>query len=254
MSEWNSELYLKFKRQRTQPAEDLARRIEKYAPKIVTVADLGCGPGNSTAVLRSVFPNAEIVGIDNSENMVEKARQTYPDIDFRLGEVQNIDGKYDLIFSNACLHWIPDHHALLPYLTEHLNDGGVLAVQIPINWDEPLYKIIKSTAQQSNFDFSGAYFEKNDALSPNEYYDILSTCASSFDIWETVYYHEMASHEDLINWVRSTRLKPYLECLSDDDKKAFEAELLENVKEEYPIMKSGKVIFKFRRLFFIAKK
>lgn len=252
MSEWNSDLYLKFKQQRTQPALDLAKRIEKYNP--LSVADFGCGPGNSTAVLKSVFPNARLIGVDNSANMIEKARRTYPDIEFVLGDIQNLNEKYDLIFSNACLQWVPNHNTLLPYLIKRLNDDGVLAVQIPINFNEPLFRIIKDTAEQSKFDFRQAYFEKNDALSPNEYYEILSRCASNFDIWETVYYHEMSSHEALIDWVRSTRLRPYLDCLNENDKKIFETELLEKVKEKYPIMENGNVILKFRRLFFVAIK
>lgn len=252
MSEWNSDLYLKFKQQRTQPALDLAKRIEKYNP--LSVADLGCGPGNSTSVLKSVFPNARLIGIDYSSNMIEKASQTYPDIEFRLGDIQNFNEKHDLIFSNACLQWIPNHHILLPHLMEQLNDNGVLAVQIPINCNEPLFKIIKNTAKQSDFDFSQAYFENNAALSPNEYYEILSMCASSFDIWETVYYHEMLSHEELINWVRSTRLRPYLDCLNEREQEIFEKELLKKVKEQYPVMKNGNVILKFRRLFFVAIK
>lgn len=252
MSEWNSELYLKFERQRTQPALDLAKRIEKYEP--ASIADLGCGPGNSTAVLRAVFPNARLTGIDNSANMIEKAGKRYPDIEFRLGDVRELAEKFDLIFSNACLQWVPDHRALLPYLMGRLNDGGVLAVQIPINQEEPLSRIIKETVERSEFDFSKAYFENNDALTPAEYYEILSGCASGFDIWETVYYHEMPSHEELINWVRGTRLRPYLDCLNEREKAVFEAELLERVRERYQIMKNGNVILKFRRLFFTAAK
>lgn len=252
MSEWNSDLYLKFEKQRTQPALDLAKRIEKYNP--TSIADLGCGPGNSTAVLKSFFPNARLIGIDNSANMIEKARKAHTDIEFKLSDIQNLKEKYDLIFSNACLQWVPNHSALLPYLIERLNDNGVLAVQIPINWNEPLFKIIKETAEQSEFDFGQAYFETNDALSPNEYYDILSMCASGFDIWETVYYHKMPAHEELINWVRSTRLRPYLDCLNESDKIIFETELLKKVKEQYPVMKNGNVILKFRRLFFVAIK
>lgn len=252
MSDWNSDLYLKFKQQRTQPALDLVKRVENH--NFSSIADLGCGPGNSTSVLKSFFPNAQLIGIDNSVNMIKKAKNTYPYIEFRLGNILNLNEKYDLIFSNACLQWIPNHNSLLPHLIEQLNDNGVLAVQIPINRNEPLFRIIKETAAQSDFDFSKAYFENNDVPSPNEYYEILSMCASSFDIWETVYYHEMPSHESLIDWVRSTRLKPYLECLNENDKKIFEAKLLKKVKEQYRVMKNGNVILKFRRLFFVAIK
>lgn len=252
MSEWNSSLYLKFEKQRTQPALDLAKRVEKYNP--LSIADLGCGPGNSTAVLKSVFPNARLIGIDNSVNMLEKAKKTYPDIEFKLGDIQNLNDKYDMIFSNACLQWVPNHTTLLPYLIDHLNDNGILAVQIPINGQEPLFKIIKDTAEQSEFDFSQVYFEKNDTLSPKEYYELLSIYSSNFDIWETVYYHDMPSHEDLINWVRSTRLRPYLNCLNENTKKIFEEELLKRVKEQYPVMQNGNVVLKFKRLFFAAIK
>lgn len=252
MSDWNSDLYLKFEKQRTQPALDLAKRIEHHDP--AEIVDLGCGPGNGTAVLRSVFPKAMLKGIDNSPNMIEKAKKAHPDIEFNLGDVQDLNGKYDLIFSNACLQWIPDHKQLLPYLMDKLNTGGILAVQIPMNEKEPLFKIIKETVKNSPFDFSRAYFEKNSILAPEEYYDILSECTSDFDIWETVYYHDMPSHDELINWVRGTRLRPYLDCLNDADKKIFEAELLKNVREQYAVMNNGNVILKFRRLFFTATK
>ena len=252
MSDWNSDLYLKFEKQRTQPALDLAKRIEQYNP--FEIADLGCGPGNSTAVLKTVFPNAKLTGIDNSANMIDKAKKTYPDIEFKLGDIQNLNEKYDLIFSNACLQWIPNHKSLLPYLMEKLNEHGILAVQIPINEQEPLFRIIRETAAQSTFDFEQAYYEKNDTLTSEEYYEILSNCASSFDIWETVYYHDMPSHAELLNWVRSTRLRPYLDCLSETDQKVFEAELLRRVKVHYPVMKNNNVILKFRRLFFVAVK
>ena len=252
MSEWNSDLYLKFKSQRTQPATDLVERVKKYNPS--DIADLGCGPGNSTAVLRSAFPNARIVGIDSSSAMIGKAKKTCPDTEFKLCDIRNLNEKYDLLFSNACLQWIPDHDTLLPCLMERLNAGGVLAVQIPINGEEPLYRIIRETAEQSEFDFSKAYSEKNDALAPEEYYEILAACSSSFDIWETVYYHDMPSHEDLINWVRSTRLRPYLDCLKEEEKIEFERRILDRVAEHYPVRGNGNVILKFRRLFFTALK
>ncbi len=113
MSDWNSTQYLKFKNERTQPAVDLAMRI-KNNPK--TIVDIGCGPGNSTSVLRDIFPYADILGIDNSPNMIEKAKAEHPDISFRLCDALSLDGKYDLLFSNACLQWIPDHETLIPSL------------------------------------------------------------------------------------------------------------------------------------------
>lgn len=107
MADWNSTQYLKFKKQRTQPAVDLAMRVLDRNPK--AIVDIGCGPGNSTSVLKQLFPNAKILGIDNSSNMIEKARKDHPDISFRLCDALALEGQYDLLFSNACLQWIPNH-------------------------------------------------------------------------------------------------------------------------------------------------
>lgn len=252
MADWNAELYLKFERQRTQPARDLARHIAHARPE--TALDLGCGPGNSTAVLREVFPQTQLKGVDNSSAMIEKARKKYPELAFEQDDVRAIAGTYDLLFSNACLQWVPDHQTLLPYLMSRLSDGGMLAVQVPINDGEPLYQIIREVVAQSPYDFSRAQAEYNRALAPAAYYDILAGCTADFDLWETVYYHDMPSHEALLDWVRGTRLRPYLECLDAAQQAAFEAELLRQTRERYPLQQNGRVILRFRRLFFVARK
>ena len=252
MSDWNPKKYLLFKNQRTQPAIDLAKRVEKYNPK--TIVDIGCGPGNSTAVLREVFPDADIIGIDSSESMIDRAKKEYADIKFSICSAEELSGTYDLIFSNACLQWIPDHEKLIPQLMNKLTNKGVLAVQIPMNSDEPLFRIIKDVAADGKWNFENVYFEKNDTLSPKEYFDILSQCSSSFELWETVYYHAMPSHEQLIEWVRGTRLRPYLAVLNEAQKMEFEQDILSKAKAAYPITASGEVVLKFRRFFFVAQK
>ena len=154
MSEWNAEQYLKFKNQRTQPAVDLAKSVMEYKPN--SILDVGCGPGNSTSVLNNIFVNARILGVDNSETMIQKASQTYPHIDFKLcdvtSELDNLDN-YDVIFSNACLQWIPDHKKFIPKLMNKLNSGGALAVQIPMNGQETLFRIMNEVVQDSKWDF-----------------------------------------------------------------------------------------------------
>lgn len=250
MSEWNPEAYLKFKQQRTRPALDLARSVQDDHPR--TVVDIGCGPGNSTAVLRKVFPQATLLGIDNSPSMIEKASASYPDIPFSLCDAASLSGTYDLLFSNACLQWIPDHRTLIPYLMTKLNDGGALAVQIPMNGEEPLYRIIREVAAIGTWDFSRVAEETNETLSPNEYFDILTAASRHFDMWETVYTHAMPSHEHLLDWVRSTRLRPYLAALNEEQGQAFETEILRRVRDVYPVTASGEVILRFRRFFFVA--
>lgn len=252
MSEWNPEKYLIFQRQRTQPAIDLAKRVQGCGAK--SIVDIGCGPGNSTAVLQDTFPGAKILGIDSSEAMIAKAREKHSDIDFEVRSAEDLVGNYDLLFSNACFQWIPDHAVLIPRLMQHLTDAGVLAVQMPMNLNEPLYRIIREVAANSVWNFENVCFEKNDTLSPEEYFDILSACSSSFEMWETVYYHAMPSHEHLIEWVRATRLRPYLDVLNEEQKKEFEGEILAKVRAAYSFTASGEVILKFRRFFFVARR
>lgn len=252
MTSWNPSQYLKFKNQRTQPAVDLAMRTLKYNPK--TVIDIGCGPGNSTFVLKELFPNADITGIDSSPKMISKAQKEYPDIKFEIGDAKAINGKYDLIFSNACLQWIPNHCTLIPSLMDKLNTGGILAVQIPMNSDEPLFHIIRDVASEEKWDFSEMKLQPNETLTPPEYYSILSDCSSEFDMWETKYYHTLPNHQALVDWVKGTRLRPYLDCLSAEKGAEFENEIVKRSKALYPLTDNGNVVLGFRRFFFTALK
>ncbi len=144
MTDWNSEQYLKFKNERTQPAMDLVNRINIDSPK--KIIDIGCGPGNSTQILAQRFHNAYIVGVDNSLNMIETARRDYPNLDFKTcdasKDLSTLDNNFDIVFSNACIQWIPDHSQLLENMMGLLKPGGILAVQTPMNYNEPIHKII----------------------------------------------------------------------------------------------------------------
>ncbi|HIZ56687.1 MAG TPA: methyltransferase domain-containing protein [Firmicutes bacterium] len=252
MADWNSNQYLKFKNQRTQPAVDLAMRVINSHPK--TIADIGCGPGNSTAVLKGIFPDADILGVDNSPNMIEKAQKEHPDIPFCLCNALDLEGKYDLLFSNACLQWIPDHDTLIPALMDKLNDGGVLAVQIPMNGEEPLYKIIEEVAADSKWGLQSMTLPPNETLTPYEYFEILTSCSSRFDIWETKYYHNLEDHKALVEWVKGTRIRPYLAFLGEKRGEEFENEIVNRATKIYPVRRSGGVILGFRRFFFTAEK
>ena len=252
MADWNSEQYLKFEKQRTQPSVDLVNRLRDLSPK--KVVDLGCGPGNSTAVLHRAFPQAELVGIDSSPNMIEKARASYPSLSFSLRDLRELDSGYDLLFSNACLQWLPDHETLLPRLMEKLNPGGVLAVQVPYNPREPLFQIIHQVAADPAWGLQRVFFEANEALTPRKYFEVLSRCSSSFTLWETVYHQAMPSHQALLEWVRSTRLRPYLQALSEEDGLLFQEEILRRAEKAYPLTHTGEVILPFNRLFFTAVK
>lgn len=251
-AEWSSSQYLLFEDQRNQPAIDLIKRISGSAPK--TIADLGCGPGNSTDLLRQAFPQAKIVGIDNSADMIRKAREQYPALEFISQDLRELTGQYDLLFSNACLQWVPMHDTLIPELLSHLEPGGVFAAQFPMNNAEPLYQIISAVAAEARWGFQNVELDYNGALSPYEYFNILSRHCSSFQIWETRYHHAMKDHRAIIEWVKGTRIRPYLAHLDDDGKQAFEQEILERVKETYPVMENGEVIMRFNRFFMAGVK
>lgn len=254
MTEWNSTQYLKFKAERTQPAIDLANRLIALNPR--KIVDLGCGPGNSTQVLAERFDNAYILGVDNSQNMIETARKNCPALDFRLcdirTELSQLDHDFDIVFSNACIQWVPDHPHLIPQMMGLLKEGGVLAVQVPMNFQEPIHRIIQQVAASEKWN---RFFQEERifyTLSPGEYYDVLSESTDEFSIWETIYYHTMKSWQDILEWYRSTGLRPYLAALPEDLREDFEADILRLLIEAYPMQKNRTILFRFPRFFFTA--
>lgn len=253
MGDWNSVQYTKFERERTQPSIDLINRLH-IEPK--TVLDIGCGPGNSTAQLFRCFPEANILGIDSSDNMLEKASASYPEMKFKKCFVpdglEELD-RFDLIFSNACLHWIPDHEKLLPKLIEKLNDGGVLAAQMPLVRNAMFYHELNSLASDGKWKKLSTIHNFHN-LSPEETYNILCKSASAVEMWDTSYYHIVPSHSSVIDWYKGSGLRPYLEALDEAEKNDFLSDLLERIKTNYPVQADGNIILKMPRLFFIAEK
>jgi len=251
---WDPDLYLKFTRERVQPSIDLVHRIEIDSPE--TVLDVGCGPGNSTAVLWNRWPKSRITGLDNSSDMIAKAKHDYPDRDWQLGDPRHLPAtsRYDVVYSNAVIQWIPDHAALIRRLVEMVNPGGALAVQVPLYDGMPVRRVIAEVAQGARFRdaTTGAdalmYF--HDA---GFYYDLLSSCAERITMWETAYLHEMESHEMIVEMIRSTGMRPYLERLeSEEDRTEFLTQVRSGVSRAYPMQRNGRVLFPFNRLFFIA--
>ncbi len=255
MADWNSELYLKFKEQRTQPAIDLAARLDGCPSEII---DLGCGPGNSTRVLVQRFPEASVIGADSSENMLAMARSNAPALDFIKLDLNDdfseLNDMFDMVFSNACLQWLPNHAELLPRIFALVKKGGALAAQIPMNYDEPIHKIIARISESEKW--SAKFPEKRifGTLTQSEYFDILSGMTDDFEIWQTTYCHRMPSIESIIEWYRSTGLRTYLAALSEEDGAEFIADITAELEKEYPKQKNGEIIFRFPRFFFIAKK
>jgi len=249
---WNPTLYLDFDRERTQPCIDLVRHIP-IEP--ATLADLGCGPGNSTAVLRSRWPAAKITGVDSSVRMLAMARETNPDatwIEADIGRWRP-DEPMDLLFSNAALQWAPGHHTLLPDLLQHLRPGGVLAVQIPYHLHSDAHSIIEQLCRRPPWsqwlDPAPQPFE---ILAPEEYYRLLSPRTASLKIWQTTYWHLLDNPAAIVHWMRATGLRPYLSALPDDQHTGFLRAYAAAIKLAYPAQPDGRALFPFNRLFLLA--
>lgn len=256
MATWDASQYLKFENERTQPSIDLLNRIcINNAKRII---DIGCGPGNSTAVLADKFNEAYILGVDKSENMINTAKKDYPLIDFAVFDAEKdfdkINRGFDIVFSNACIQWVPSHYILIRNMFNILNPGGVLAVQIPINYKEPIHQIINEISHNSKWSAKFKVQREFYTLTPSEYFDLLSEITNDFSMWETVYYHRMKSHKDIMEWYKGTGLRPYLEALSGAEAAEFENDIYSEVVKAYPVQKNGEIIFRFPRLFFTAVK
>ena len=256
-NDWNPNLYLKFKDERTQPSIDLVTKI-KTTHDPGSIIDIGCGPGNSTQVLFQRWPNAKVTGLDNSPAMIDKAKHDFPDQTWIIADAGTFTSqtKFDLVFSNATIQWVPNHSQLLKNLSDLLKPDGILAIQIPMFWDMPIGQSIDKVAcnpeWKSHTDGVKDLFTIHDY---HFYFDVLSSIFPVVDMWETFYMHVLDSQESILEMIRSTGLKPYLERLTrETDKQKFESEVFSSIKKDYPVQKNGKVIFPFKRLFFIGYK
>ena len=249
---WDSDLYLKFANERKQPCIDLLSRLGGDFDKIL---DLGCGPGNSTANLFRKYNNSTIIGFDSDDNMLEKARKDYPDFKFVKGyaptDFDKLSGKFDLVFSNACIHWIENQEELIDEVYKILTDNGVFAVQIPLTGESRfygiLYKLIaeKWTKLKSQKNFYN--------MTPKGYYNALIKRFQNVTMWQSNYYH-IVDKNMVVEWYKGSGLRPYLARLDDNEQKEFLSDLQNAIDKEYTLLDDGNVFLIMPRLFFIAEK
>lgn len=254
MPQWDANQYLKFASERTQPVFDLIHRVRLEDPR--RIADLWCGPGNSTEALRARWPAAELTGVDNSSEMIAKAREARPEGAWVVADAATWqpEKRPDLIFSNAMLQWLPRHEEVCKHLLSLLEPGGALAVQMPAHYNSPLHREILEVSREPVW--NDRLERARSALTnlpPEFYYDLLGPVASRLDLWETTYFHVLAGPEGVLEWFRGTGLRPFLEALATpEEKQRFERMLLQRYEVSYPRRAIGLVLFPFRRLFFVA--
>jgi trans-aconitate 2-methyltransferase len=254
MTDWSPTTYLKFEDERTRPARDLLNAVPLADPGFVV--DVGCGPGNSTELLVERFTEARVLGYDTSPAMLEKAKARLPGVDFVKADAAGFvpDSPPDLIFGNAVYQWLPDHVALFVRALGQLKEGGVLAVQMPDNVGEPSHQLMAEVAQ------SGRWAEKlrtaaRDPLPPvRSYYEALRPHCRRLDIWHSVYNHPLADAAAVVEWVKSTGLKPFLDPLDAQEAAEFVAIYTARIAEAYPPLADGGVLLRFPRLFIVASR
>jgi trans-aconitate 2-methyltransferase len=252
---WDPTRYLSFGDERTRPALDLLARVP--LTDAARVADLGCGPGNSTALLAERWPEAAIIGVDSSPEMLAKARATGVRATWLEADIATWtpDRPLDLIYSNAALHWLGDHALLLPRLQSQLRAEGVLAVQMPRNFAAPSHALLRETA--ANGPWAGhlaGILDERPVAAPEWYYDLLAPLTRELDIWETEYLHVLEGDDPVLRWSRGTALRPLMEALDAEQFAAFEAAYAARLRAAYPRRPDGRTLFPFRRLFIIAQR
>ena len=263
---WDPAQYLKFAGPRLRPALDLLQRIDKEAPS--SVYDLGAGAGNVTRLIAARWPEARVVGVDSSAEMLAKAAAEPPGRPARAGrpgariEWQQADlatwrppVPADVIYSNAALHWIEDHAPVFLALFQSLAAGGTFAVQIPRNFGAPSHTSMGEAARQ------GPWRTKLEPLlrpapvaEPAFYFDLLAPHAARLDMWETEYLQVLDGEHAVKEYTKSTWLSPLLAALDEPERSQFEAVYTEMVDAAYPRRPDGKTLFPFRRMFIIATK
>jgi len=253
--EWDAGHYLRFADARTLPAIDLLSRIEQETPS--AVVDLGCGPGNSTGLLKRRWPEASVTGLDSSANLLDAARRDYPGIAFVTGDIATwkADEPCDIVFANASLQWVGDHERLIPRLFDQVAPGGVFAVQMPRNHDFATHALMRQVAAEGEWRdrLSGAR-DPSPVKPPEFYYDLLAPRSASFTIWETNYIQMMEGVQAIIAWLHGTGLRPFLARLTDAERPVFLDRYAALLAGAYPPQADGKILLPYPRLFFIAGK
>jgi trans-aconitate 2-methyltransferase len=252
--DWSARQYLKFEDERTRAPRDLLAQVPLHSPQ--RVFDLGCGPGNSTELLITRFPQANVIGVDSSRAMLRQARERLSNCVFVEADlaVWSPPEHTDLLFANAVFQWVADHPAVLQRLLRALPDGGILAVQMPDNTQEPALVLMRELASSGPWapSLASAVGTRHDLPAPAAYYDLLRPLCRRLEIWHTVYNHLLAGPQAVVEWFHGSALRPFLSPLDDSMRRGFVAEYTARISRAYPPRFDGRVLLRFPRLFIVA--
>jgi trans-aconitate 2-methyltransferase len=257
---WSPKQYLAFEGERTRPVRDLVGAISVMDAGLAV--DLGCGPGNSTEVLAARFSYAMIQGLDNSPEMIAAARARLPDVDFKLASVEDwafapsVPPRPQIVLANAVLQWVPGHETLLPAIAGRIAGRGALAIQMPDNLDQPSHVAMRETAAAGPWreKLLEAAAARTTLPAADWYYGLLRPFFAKVDIWRTTYHHPLAGAEAIVEWVKGTGLRPFLEPLSPEQRASYLEAYRQRLESAYPAMADGTVLLPFPRLFILAER
>jgi trans-aconitate 2-methyltransferase len=254
---WDPGQYHRFGDLRLRPALELFARISVENPSVVH--DIGTGGGEIAGLMAQRWPNARVIGSDSSQEMLDKAADSAPSVEWRLLDVADWRpaAEHDVIYANAVLHWLSDHDEAFPRLVAGLVSDGELAVQMPMSWWQPSHQVIRETLAHLNGPEAAALgksMEQPNVFPPDRYYDILRPIVSSLDIWETTYQQTLTGRDPIFEWVSGTMLRPILTQLPANDAARFSELCRRGLREAYPPQTDGTTLFPFRRLFVVARR
>ncbi|MCC3291098.1 MULTISPECIES: trans-aconitate 2-methyltransferase [unclassified Arthrobacter] len=255
---WDPEKYTQFSSHRDRPFFDLTARVAASSP--ARVVDLGCGTGVLTAALAARWPQAQVTGVDSSEEMIASARALEgapSNLDFVQGRIEDWEPEpgTDVVVSNAALQWVPGHQELLRRWAKQLDDGAWLAVQVPGNFTAPSHVLMRELAASAAWapKLEGVLRHADAVDEPGDYLALFTEAGFEADVWETSYAQVLAGEDPVLEWVRGTALRPVIDALSAEDFAAFETEYAALLRQAYPRQAWG-TVFPFRRLFMVGRK
>lgn len=256
---WNPRQYQIFGDDRARPFFDLIARIEAEKPR--QVVDLGCGPGNLTALLAARWPQARIAGLDSSPEMIAAAPRT-SGVTFTVGDLVDWApaAETDVVISNAALQWVPSHREVLARWCTELRAGSWLAFQVPGNFGSPSHTLMRDLAAERRWadKLAGVLRHAGAVDDPIDYARLLGGYGWSVDAWETTYLHRLTGPDPVLQWVRGTGLRPVLQALGDIERTEFETEYAARLRSAYPAEPAGvheqMTYFPFRRIFVVGRR
>jgi trans-aconitate 2-methyltransferase len=273
---WDATLYLRFGGERARPFFDLLARVGAELPGYV--ADMGCGPGNLTALLAERWPSAMVSGVDSSPQMIEAARRLAsattarppaqpappgsgaivtshaPGLSFVLDDIRHWEPQSlpDVIVCNAVLQWVPGQRELLLRWADRLAGNGWLAIQVPGNFGQPSHAILREMAASARWRPLLRDVELNrQSADPADYAELFARAGCEVDAWESTYVHILPGDNPVLEWYKGTGLRPVLGALDEEQAADFVAGYGERLRAAYPPSSFG-TMFPFRRVFAVA--